>query len=167
MTPRCLKCGDNHITKNCPITDHLKTLHCINCNEDGHMATSRQCPNFPKIKPKKGETLTSKNTINQTRIVTPEISYANVCSNKTQQQMAPREETPKTSNKSSNENTQDYAEPTFKFENFATYINELQNLTFKFPEIFRALEDMAKTNNDVEKLNIFLVAIARSCNRSH
>ncbi|GFV21810.1 hypothetical protein TNCV_4524971 [Trichonephila clavipes] len=106
MTPRCLKCGDNHITKNCPITDRLKTLYCINCNEDGHMATSRQCPNFPKIKPKKGETLTSKNTINQTRIVTPEISYANVCSNKTQQQMAPREETPKTSDKSSNENTQ-------------------------------------------------------------
>ncbi|GFW31075.1 nucleic-acid-binding protein from transposon X-element [Trichonephila clavipes] len=65
MTPRCLKCGENHITKNCPITDRLKTLHCINCNEDGHMASSRQCPNFPKIKPKKGETLASKNNINR------------------------------------------------------------------------------------------------------
>ncbi|GFS79326.1 uncharacterized protein TNCV_3650201 [Trichonephila clavipes] len=164
MTPRCLKCGENHITKNCPITDRLKTLHCINCNEDGHMATSRQCPNFPKIKPKKGETPASKNTINQSRIVTPEFSYANVCSNKTKQKMAPRGETPVKTNKSSNEKTQDNAEPTFKFENFATYITELQNLTSKFPEIFRALEDMAKTNNDVEKLNIFLVAIARSCN---
>ncbi|GFV46169.1 uncharacterized protein TNCV_3420951 [Trichonephila clavipes] len=105
MTPRCLKCGDSHITKNCSITDRLKTLHCINCNEDGHLATSRQCPKFPKIKPKKGETLTSKNPINQTRLVTPEVSYANVCSNKTRQQMALREETPKISNKSSNENT--------------------------------------------------------------
>ncbi|GFY29819.1 hypothetical protein TNCV_1813931 [Trichonephila clavipes] len=81
--------------------------------------------------------------------------------------MAPREETPETSNKSPNEKTQENAEPTFKFENFATYINELQNLTSKFPEIFRALEDMAKTNNDVEKLNIFLVAVARSCNRAN
>ncbi|GFV51291.1 PRE_C2HC domain-containing protein [Trichonephila clavipes] len=103
MTPRCLKCGENHITKNCPITDRLKTLHCINCNEDGHMATSRQCPNFPKIKQKKGETLASKSNINQSRLVTPEFSYANVCSNKTQQQMAPRGETPATTNKSSNE----------------------------------------------------------------
>ncbi|GFT68017.1 uncharacterized protein TNCV_713731 [Trichonephila clavipes] len=132
MTPRCLKCGKNHTTTNCPITDRLKTLHCINCNEDGHMATSRQCPRFPKLKPKKGETQTNKNIVNQSRLVSPEISYANVCSNKTQQ-MAPREETPETSNKSSNEKTQDNAEPAFKFEKFATYINELQNLTSKFP----------------------------------
>ncbi|GFV15333.1 PRE_C2HC domain-containing protein [Trichonephila clavipes] len=113
MTPRCLKCGDSHRTQNCPTIDRLKTLHCINCNEDGHMATSRQCT---KLKPKKGETLPSKNPVNQ-RLVTPEISYANVCSNKTQQ-MAPREETPQTSNKSFNEKSKDNAEPNFKFENF-------------------------------------------------
>ncbi|GFX37029.1 hypothetical protein TNCV_1175291 [Trichonephila clavipes] len=81
--------------------------------------------------------------------------------------MAPREETPEMSNKSFNEKTQDNAELAFQFEKFATYINELQNLTSKFPEIFRALEDMAKTNNDIEKLNIFLVAVARSCNRAN
>ncbi|GFX63428.1 hypothetical protein TNCV_3620311 [Trichonephila clavipes] len=100
MTPRCFKCGDSHRTQNCPTIDRLKTLHCINCTEDGHMATSRQCPKFPKLKQKKGETLTNKTPVNQ-RLVTPEISYANVCSNKTQQQMALREETPKTSNKKS------------------------------------------------------------------
>ncbi|GFX66545.1 hypothetical protein TNCV_3496051 [Trichonephila clavipes] len=81
--------------------------------------------------------------------------------------MAPREETPEMSNKSSNDKTPDKAEPAFQFEKFATYINEFQNLTSKFPEIFRALEDMAKTNNDIEKLNIFLVAVARSCNRAN
>ncbi|GFX50297.1 PRE_C2HC domain-containing protein [Trichonephila clavipes] len=167
MTPRCLKCGKNHTTAKCPITDRLKTLHCINCNEDGHMTTSRQCPRFPKLKSKKGETQTDKNIVNQSRPVTPEVSYANLCSNKTRQQMTPREETPEMSNKSFNEKTQDNAEPAFQFEKFATYINELQNLTSKFPEIFRALEDMAKTNNDIEKLNIFLVAVARSCNRAN
>ncbi|GFW62917.1 hypothetical protein TNCV_4452661 [Trichonephila clavipes] len=143
MTPRCLKCGENHRTQNCPTTDRLKTLHCINCNADGHMATSRQCPKFPKLKSKKGETQLSKNPINQ-RQVTPDVSYANVCSNKIEKQMAPREETPKSSNQSPNEKHQDNAEPNFKFENFATYINELHNLTSKFPEIFRALEDMSK-----------------------
>ncbi|GFU53933.1 nucleic-acid-binding protein from transposon X-element [Trichonephila clavipes] len=167
MTPRCLKCGKNHTTATCPITERLKTLHCINCNEDGHMVTSRQCPRFPKLKSKKEETRTDKNIINQSRPVTPEVSYANICSNKTKQQMAPREETPEMSNKSSNDKTSDKAEPAFQFEKFATYINELQNLTSKFPEIFRALEDMAKTNNDIEKLNIFLVAVARSCNRAN
>ncbi|GFX69465.1 hypothetical protein TNCV_380341 [Trichonephila clavipes] len=165
MTPRWLKCGENHRTQNCHTTDRLKTLHCINCNADGHMATSRQCPKFPKLKPKKGETLPSKNPINQ-RHVAPEVSYANVCSNKTEKQMAPREETPKTSNQSPSEKYQNNAESNFKFENFATYINELHNLTSKFPEIFRALEDMSKTNNDIEKLNIFLIAVARSCNKS-
>ncbi|GFS81400.1 PRE_C2HC domain-containing protein [Trichonephila clavipes] len=130
MTPRCLKCGESHRTQNCPTTDRLKTLHCINCNKDGYMATSRQCPKFPKLKLKKGETLPSKTPINQ-RHVTPEISYANVCSNKTEQQMAPREETPKTSNQRPNEKRQDNEAPNFKFENFATYINELQNLTSK------------------------------------
>ncbi|GFX20060.1 PRE_C2HC domain-containing protein [Trichonephila clavipes] len=167
MTPRCLKCGKNHKTANCTITERLTTLHCINCNEDGHMATSRQCPKFPKLKSKKEEPRTDKNIANQSRPVTPEVSYANICSNKTKQQMAPREETPEMSNKSSNDKTSDKAEPAFQFEKFATYINELQNLTSKFPEIFRALEDMAKTNNDIEKLNIFLVAVARSCNRAN
>ncbi|GFU48434.1 nucleic-acid-binding protein from transposon X-element [Trichonephila clavipes] len=132
MTPRCLKCGKNHTTATCPITERLKTLHCINCNEDGHMATSRQCSRFPKLKSKKEETRTDKNIVNQSRPVTPEVSYANICSNKTKQQMAPRGETPEMSNKSSNDKTSDKAEPAFQFEKFATYINELQNLTSKW-----------------------------------
>ncbi|GFU55882.1 nucleic-acid-binding protein from transposon X-element [Trichonephila clavipes] len=106
MTPRCLKCGKNHTTAKCPITDRLKTLHCINCNEDGHMTASRQCPRFPKLKSKKGETQTDKNIVNQSRPVTPEVSYANLWSNKTRQQMTPREETPEMSNKSFNEKNQ-------------------------------------------------------------
>ncbi|GFQ90287.1 uncharacterized protein TNCT_346081 [Trichonephila clavata] len=39
---------------------------------------------------------------------------------------------------------------------------QLQNLTAKFPEIFQALDDMSKTQKDNEKLNIFLLAIAKS-----
>ncbi|GFW55116.1 hypothetical protein TNCV_262141 [Trichonephila clavipes] len=97
-----------------------------------------------------------------------------VCSNETEQQMAPREETQKqTPHETTPENNQTPHEttpennPTPNFLNFATYIKELQNLTSKFPEIFQALEDMSKTTNDIEKLNIFLVAVARSCNRAN
>ncbi|GFY21902.1 hypothetical protein TNCV_3295461 [Trichonephila clavipes] len=74
MAPRYLKCGQNHRTQNCPKIERLKTLHCINCITDGHMATSRQCPKFPRQKPKKGENPTTKTPINH-RPVTPDVSY--------------------------------------------------------------------------------------------
>ncbi|GFV70071.1 nucleic-acid-binding protein from transposon X-element [Trichonephila clavipes] len=90
MTSRCLKCEGNHKTHDCPKTERLQTLKCINCNETGHLASSRQCPEIPKLKLKKSE---EPKTINQTRPVTSELSYAKVCSNETEQQMAPRGET--------------------------------------------------------------------------
>ncbi|GFX86589.1 hypothetical protein TNCV_462091 [Trichonephila clavipes] len=91
------------------------------------MATSRQCPKFPKQKPKKGENPTNKTHINH-RPVTPDVSFASVCSKGTKNQMAPREETPQTSNQipTEKEKNPDNAESNFKFEKLATYINELQ-----------------------------------------
>ncbi|GFU10204.1 nucleic-acid-binding protein from transposon X-element [Trichonephila clavipes] len=153
MAPRCLKCGQNHRTQSCPNIERLKTLHCINCNTDEHMATSRQCPKFPKHEPKKGENSTTKTPINH-RPVTPVVSFASVCRNKTVNQMTPREEVPKTSNQKpiKKEKTPDNAETNFKFEKFATYINEIQNITSKFPEIFRALEYISKADNDIDKI---------------
>ncbi|GFT01589.1 hypothetical protein TNCV_4204551 [Trichonephila clavipes] len=79
MAPRCLKCGLNHRTQSCTKTDRLITPHCINCNADGHMATSRQCPKFPKQKPKNGENPIKDTNIDH-RPVTPDVSSASVCS---------------------------------------------------------------------------------------
>ncbi|GFQ99778.1 nucleic-acid-binding protein from transposon X-element [Trichonephila clavata] len=39
MTPRCIKCGDNHRTSDCPQKERSENPHCINCNEDGHIAS--------------------------------------------------------------------------------------------------------------------------------
>ncbi|GFW12151.1 hypothetical protein TNCV_2277681 [Trichonephila clavipes] len=100
-------------------------------------------PKIPQIKVKTKIGRTQNHKSNQTS-VTAELSYAKVCRNKTEQQMAPRGETPETQNQTPNEKTpENNATPNFL--NFATYINELQNLTSKFPEIFQALEDMSKT----------------------
>ncbi|GFU75623.1 PRE_C2HC domain-containing protein [Trichonephila clavipes] len=88
MTPRCLKCEGSHKTHDCPKTERLQALRCINCNEDGHLASSRQCPRFPRLKLKQKSE--EPKTMNQTRPVTAELSYAKVCSNKTEQQRAPR-----------------------------------------------------------------------------
>ncbi|GFT24515.1 nucleic-acid-binding protein from transposon X-element [Trichonephila clavipes] len=55
MTPRCLKCGKNHRTGDCTIAGKIEKPRCINCNQEGHVASLRSCAAFPKIKPKKGE----------------------------------------------------------------------------------------------------------------
>ncbi|GFX89952.1 nucleic-acid-binding protein from transposon X-element [Trichonephila clavipes] len=120
MTPRCLKCEGSHKTHDCPKTERLQALRCINCNEDGHLASSRQCPRFPRLKLKQKSE--EPKTINQTRPVTAELSYAKVCSNKTEQQMALRGETPKTQNQTPNEKTPENNE-TPNFLNFATSTN--------------------------------------------
>ncbi|GFU57887.1 nucleic-acid-binding protein from transposon X-element [Trichonephila clavipes] len=65
MTPRCLKCEGSHKTHDCPQTERLQALRCINCNEDGHLASSRQCPRFPRLKSKQKSE--EPKTINQTR----------------------------------------------------------------------------------------------------
>ncbi|GFT00229.1 PRE_C2HC domain-containing protein [Trichonephila clavipes] len=94
MTPSANdKCEGSHKTHDCPKTERLQALRCINCNEDGHLASSRQCQRFPRLKLKQKSE--EPKTINQTRPVTAELSYAKVCSNKTEQQMAPRGKPPK------------------------------------------------------------------------
>ncbi|GFS79064.1 uncharacterized protein TNCV_1194381 [Trichonephila clavipes] len=51
ITPRCLKCGDAHQTRDCEI-ERVEKPFCINCETYGHMANYSGCPKFPK--PRKG-----------------------------------------------------------------------------------------------------------------
>ncbi|GFV58272.1 nucleic-acid-binding protein from transposon X-element [Trichonephila clavipes] len=46
LKPRCLKCGEEHLTKDCPIKQRLETKFCINCQVYGHMANWYGCPAF-------------------------------------------------------------------------------------------------------------------------
>ncbi|GFV11673.1 nucleic-acid-binding protein from transposon X-element [Trichonephila clavipes] len=88
MTPRCLKCGKDHRTGDCSIKEKLEKPRCINCNQEGHVASLRSCTAFPKVKPKKGEAqnniskpkITQKKIIPATRPVEANVSFANVCS---------------------------------------------------------------------------------------
>ncbi|GFW09822.1 PRE_C2HC domain-containing protein [Trichonephila clavipes] len=54
MKTRCLKCGGGHRTGQCEIKEKIVNPTCINCNAQGHMASSTECPLFPK--PRKGTT---------------------------------------------------------------------------------------------------------------
>ncbi|GFW76925.1 nucleic-acid-binding protein from transposon X-element [Trichonephila clavipes] len=60
LKPRCLKCGEEHLTKDCPIKQRLETKFCINCQVYGHMANWYGCPCFPK--PKKGAAKINRNS---------------------------------------------------------------------------------------------------------
>ncbi|GFW30772.1 nucleic-acid-binding protein from transposon X-element [Trichonephila clavipes] len=81
LKPRCLKCGEEHLTKDCPIKQRLETKFCINC----------QVPNFsyaqatsgkPAIKNKNPQQMaprrpeTSRQT--ETVVQTPPIINRNV-----------------------------------------------------------------------------------------
>ncbi|GFW87503.1 nucleic-acid-binding protein from transposon X-element [Trichonephila clavipes] len=91
LTPRCLKCGENHQTKEYLI-QRVEQAFCINCQKFGHMANYAKCPLYPKQK-KVSPTNTKNNyTSIVNSLVRPNISYAQATNNNTsnsQQQMAP------------------------------------------------------------------------------
>ncbi|GFV41576.1 uncharacterized protein TNCV_3627271 [Trichonephila clavipes] len=60
LKPRCLKCGKEHPTRQCPLKERQENPFCINCQEYGHSACYTKCPKFPK--PKKGTPLTANKT---------------------------------------------------------------------------------------------------------
>ncbi|GFU73149.1 hypothetical protein TNCV_294351 [Trichonephila clavipes] len=72
------KCGEEHLTKDCPIKQRLETKFCINCQVYGHMANWHGCPCFPK--PPKGAAKTNKNTYTNlyNSFLRPNLSYAQV-----------------------------------------------------------------------------------------
>ncbi|GFW55344.1 nucleic-acid-binding protein from transposon X-element [Trichonephila clavipes] len=84
ITPRCLKCGEAHITRDCPIKQKLEQLYCsINCQIYDQMANWQGCPCYPK--PSMGATThKNKNTFTNifNSIVRPNTTYAQVTSTK-------------------------------------------------------------------------------------
>ncbi|GFU99383.1 nucleic-acid-binding protein from transposon X-element [Trichonephila clavipes] len=89
LTPKCLKCGENHQTRDCQIK-MLDTRYCVNCKVHGHMANYSKCPLFPK--PRKGANINSKSILTN-NYIKPNISYAQVTQktnqSSTTHQMAP------------------------------------------------------------------------------
>ncbi|GFU78952.1 nucleic-acid-binding protein from transposon X-element [Trichonephila clavipes] len=89
LTPKCLKCGEKHQTRDCQIKK-LDTPFCINCQAYGHMANYSKCSLFPK--PRKGTNVKSNLNISN-NFIRPNISYAQATQQtsnfNTTQQMAP------------------------------------------------------------------------------
>ncbi|GFY02720.1 nucleic-acid-binding protein from transposon X-element [Trichonephila clavipes] len=94
LTPKCLKCGEEHQTKDCQIKK-LDTPFCVNCQAHGHMANYSKCPLFPK--PRKGTNVKTNHLNTTNNFVRPNTSYAQATQQtfncKTTQQMAPPDTT--------------------------------------------------------------------------
>ncbi|GBO20205.1 hypothetical protein AVEN_174435-1 [Araneus ventricosus] len=50
MKARCLKCEENHETRNCTITTKIDNPKCIDCKEFGHLASWQGCQGSQKLK---------------------------------------------------------------------------------------------------------------------
>ncbi|GFX55773.1 nucleic-acid-binding protein from transposon X-element [Trichonephila clavipes] len=77
LKPRCLKCGNEHPAKQCPIKERQDNPFCINCQEYGHTACYTKCPQLPK--PKKGSPLPIIQNINNNKCKEG-VTFANVVS---------------------------------------------------------------------------------------
>ncbi|GFY15414.1 hypothetical protein TNCV_1572251 [Trichonephila clavipes] len=89
LTPRYLKCGEAHITRECPIKQRLEIVNCINCQVYGYKANWKGCPCFPK-----GTAKNNRNSCTNiyNSLIRPNISYAQAAVgtfNSNKQQMAP------------------------------------------------------------------------------
>ncbi|GFW29507.1 probable RNA-directed DNA polymerase from transposon X-element [Trichonephila clavipes] len=67
LKPRCLKCGEEHLTKDCPIKQRLETKYCINCQVYGHMANCFVRPNFSYAQVAKNSDNTKTNSNSQNK----------------------------------------------------------------------------------------------------
>ncbi|GFX62748.1 uncharacterized protein TNCV_3350741 [Trichonephila clavipes] len=77
LKPRCLKCGKEHPTRQCPIKERQENPFCINCQECGHSASYTKCHKFPQ--PKKGTPLTTNKTF-ESNVRREGVSFANIVS---------------------------------------------------------------------------------------
>ncbi|GBN98344.1 hypothetical protein AVEN_131915-1 [Araneus ventricosus] len=48
--PRCIKCNGTHETRMCSIKTKIENPVCINCKENGHLASWKGCPKYPVIR---------------------------------------------------------------------------------------------------------------------
>lgn len=61
LTPKCLKCAENHMTKNCEIEEE-EPRKCINCG-GGHVASSTECEVYQRILMSRNERKTQRGPI--------------------------------------------------------------------------------------------------------
>ncbi|GFR08162.1 hypothetical protein TNCT_340571 [Trichonephila clavata] len=62
----------------------MEDLVCINCHQHGYFANHSKCPKFPKLKPKKDDTMKDKNPSQSAKSsnLIPGLSFTQALNNK-------------------------------------------------------------------------------------
>ncbi|GFX34056.1 hypothetical protein TNCV_912571 [Trichonephila clavipes] len=160
MKTRCLKCGENHRTGACQIKERIGNPLCINCNAKGHMASSTECPFFPKPRKGKGKSQVEnvKRHFNNSHVV-PGVSYSQALNPDKSQQMAAPGKTSSASEPNGNSNNNNISE-----FGFLQAILEIQNFFTLFPSLLSEMKKSFTCNNPADKLNCLLKGVCSSFN---
>ncbi|GFX38793.1 hypothetical protein TNCV_4748631 [Trichonephila clavipes] len=174
MKTRCLKCGENHRTGMCEIKEKIEDPLCINCKAKGHMASSIQCPLFPK--PRKGKGKSPANNLKRnsnTTPVTPGLLYTHKfltqipdtrCQHPDLPPRRQRKKSENTKNNSFNKETLNVPQNASSDFGYFQTIIEMQKILTLFPSLLTEMEKSSKCTEPTEKLNCLLRVVCSSIN---
>ncbi|GBO34199.1 Nucleic-acid-binding protein from transposon X-element [Araneus ventricosus] len=135
--PKCIKCAGRHETRNCEIKTIIENPICITCNGEGHLASWRGCPKFPKInKTPAKSTYAQKLKIN----LTPHIPPTN------------SEKITEPAEHLSNSDTGD-------FQEIRNALQTVKNALNEFPNLLEISKLLNKAKDKFEKLNLLIQLI--------
>ncbi|GFT80926.1 uncharacterized protein TNCV_1935241 [Trichonephila clavipes] len=160
MTPRCLKCGKAHLTKECEIKDRQENPFCINCEVYGHTACYTKCPKFPK--PKNGYPITNRNKkVFTSNNVVEGISFANMVTGKTKNS----DPQPTNTNRPIPER-QSHPNPppsdetnSSDFQDIISLFKIVSNIFKQFPKLKQIIPDLKRTNDFKKQACMLLEAL--------
>ncbi|GBN60317.1 Nucleic-acid-binding protein from transposon X-element [Araneus ventricosus] len=133
--PRCIKCAGVHETRDCSIKNKIENPICINCNGEGHLASWRGCPKFPKI-----NNYPSKPTYAQKlKSHTPKPNYPTNPENLSE---------PLTTN-------QDISD----FQTIAKALKTVKDALNEFPNLLEISEALKNTKDKFQRLNLLIKLI--------
>ncbi|GFY43599.1 hypothetical protein TNIN_358941 [Trichonephila inaurata madagascariensis] len=175
MKTCCLKCGENHRSGQCEVKEKIENPLCINRNNRGHMASSTECPLFPKPRKGTGKSATEnrkRNEINQktTPTVIPGFTFAQVSNPNKSQQMAAQGNASSASNQNQSQakNSKNEAinmEAINAIQNdsnefgFLQAILEIQKNVSLFPSLLSEMKISYNCTNPADKLNCLLKGV--------
>ncbi|GFX03215.1 probable RNA-directed DNA polymerase from transposon X-element [Trichonephila clavipes] len=170
MKTRCLKCGGGHRTGQCEIKEKIINPTCINCNAEGHMASSTECPLFPKPRKGKGQSQKENKKRNEniqenSALITPGLSFAQVTSGQNSQQRAARGSDSSTSNSDNKNKNKSFNSETLNHINcqggdfsFLEAIFEMKKIFDLFPNLISEMKKSSKCTDPTDKLQCLLKA---------
>ncbi|GFW53065.1 uncharacterized protein TNCV_131301 [Trichonephila clavipes] len=160
LKPRCLKCGNEHPTKQCPIKERQENPFCINCQEYGHTACYTKRPQFPK--PKKDSPLPAiqKNNKNKCK---EGVTFANVVSGINFPSLPTPNATvsiqPSEIKNSSKEIHGIIQEDKSDLAQVIELVNLISNILKRSPEILQILNNLKSADDDHAKTYILVDAL--------